>query len=128
MWYLLKVNWTGLVREAEPLIRTCRLLVCLSYREPLGRVVIFEAWDAGGVPVVCAKSDGAAENIRESAAELTYDTQTPECLTTKLAEALRLSEAGRQRLVANGWLWMLNHYAPELFGRATAAVLEGAAA
>jgi glycosyltransferase involved in cell wall biosynthesis len=121
------VTWTGFVADVYALLRTCQVLVCPSHREPLGRV-IFEAWDAGVVPLVYSGAGGAAEIIRESAGGLTYDTQTPECLATKLAEALRLSEAERLRLISNGRLWMLNHCAPEPFSRAIAAVLEDAAA
>ena len=61
-----RLRSTGFVSEVAPLLRSCSVLVCPSHREPLGRV-IFEAWDAGAVPVVFAGSGGAAEVIEASA-------------------------------------------------------------
>lgn len=120
-----RVTWTGFLADVAPLLQTCRVLVCSSHREPLGRV-IFEAWDAGATPVVFAGAGGAAEVVLASGGGLLYAQQTPESLARTLAEALRMSESERSRLVANGRAWMTKHCAPESYGRALAAVLERA--
>lgn len=122
-----RTTWTGFLPEVAPLLRTCCALVCSSHREPLGRV-IFEAWDAGAVPVVFAGAGGAAEVVLGSDGGLVYSQQTPESLARALAEALKMGEQERARLVANGRAWMRKNCALEPYGRALAAVLERASA
>jgi glycosyltransferase involved in cell wall biosynthesis len=109
------IQWLGFVRDIMPQLRTCSVLVCPSHREPLGRV-IFEAWDAGVVPVVFARSGGAAEIVAAAQGGLLYQEQKPESLATALQDALRLDHEQRMRLVNNGRSWMAKNCNPESYG------------
>ena len=122
----LNVVWTGFVTDIIPLLRTCSVLACPSHREPLGRV-IFEAWDAGAVPVVFAGAGGAPEIVTAANGGLTYKKQTPESLAAALSAALALAPSDRARLVANGRAWMRSNVAPELYGVAIASAFRQAA-
>lgn len=122
-----RVEWTGFARDVAPLLRPCKVLVCPSHREPLGRV-IFEAWDMGLLPVVFAGAGGASEIVAASGGGFIYAEQTPQCLAAALAQALALPDEEAARLVANGRAWMADHCAPGPYGRAVAAVLRQAAA
>ena len=120
-----RIEWAGFVRHVEPLLRTCAVLACPSHREPLGRV-IFEAWDAGAVPVVYAGAGGAAEIVTAAAGGIVYEEQTPEALAQALLAGLVLDDQQRARLIANGRSWTAEHCDPKRFGMAMAAVLTGA--
>jgi glycosyltransferase involved in cell wall biosynthesis len=121
-----RVQWLGFVREVVPLLQTCRVLACPSHREPLGRV-IFEAWDAGAVPVVYAGAGGSAEIVSAARGGILYEEQTPECLARALAAAIGLHDCEVDRLVENGRAWMATHCGREPYGRAITAVLAEAA-
>jgi len=121
------VEWLGFVREVMPLLRTCEVLACPSWREPLGRVIL-EAWDAGSVPVVFAGSGGAAEVVRAADGGVLYEEQTPGCLADALRTTLALSPGEKERLVANGRAWMDKTCAPAAYGQAVMAVFARAAA
>jgi glycosyltransferase involved in cell wall biosynthesis len=120
------VVWTGFVGDIVPLLRTCSVLACPSHREPLGRV-IFEAWDAGAIPVVFEGAGGAPEIVIAADGGLTYEEQTPESLAAALSAALSLAPSDRARLVANGRAWMRSNVAPGPYGEAIARVLRTAA-
>lgn len=120
------VVWTDFVADIFPLLRSCSVLACPSHREPLGRV-IFEAWQAGMVPVVFAGAGGAPEIVTAADGGLTYDKQTPESLAAALSSALALAPSDRAQLVANGRAWMRSNVAPELFGDSMERVFEAAA-
>jgi glycosyltransferase involved in cell wall biosynthesis len=119
------VVWTGFVSDVVPLLRTCSVLACPSHREPLGRV-IFEAWDAGVVPVVFAGAGGSSEIVRAADGGLIYEKQTPDSLAAVLSAALVLPPSDRARLVANGRAWMRLHVATELYGESIARILRQA--
>jgi glycosyltransferase involved in cell wall biosynthesis len=119
------VQWLGFVRDIAPLLERCSVLVCPSHREPLGRV-IFEAWDAGVVPVVFAGSGGAAEIVSAAGGGIVYDEQTPESLCDALVRAFALNRDDAQRMVDNGRSWMAMHCDPARYGRAVSAILTGA--
>ena len=119
-----RIEWAGFVRHVEPLLRTCAVLACPSHREPLGRV-IFEAWNAGAVPVVYAGAGGSVEIVSAADGGIVYEEQTPECLARALAAAVGLGDCEAQRLVDNGRAWMVDHCHPEACGRAFSAVLAG---
>ena len=121
-----RVRWLGVVGDVGALLKTCPVLVCPSYREPLGRVIL-EAWDAGAVPVAFAGAGGSAEIISAAGGGLVYQKQTPECLARALAAALSLPKADAERYVANGRAWMAANCGAERYGRALGAVFSAAA-
>jgi glycosyltransferase involved in cell wall biosynthesis len=120
------ITWSGFIRDIGPLLSQAAVLACPSHREPLGRV-IFEAWDAGAVPVVFAGSGGAAEIVRAADAGVVYDRQDPQALAEALDAALGLEPAERRRLVENGRAWMAEHCDPGRYAGVIAGVLARAA-
>jgi glycosyltransferase involved in cell wall biosynthesis len=119
------VQWAGFVSDVTLLLRTCSVLACPSHREPLGRV-IFEAWDAGAVPVVFSGSGGAAEIVSAADAGVLYHTQDAESLATALRQVMELDPKETSRLIANGRSWMAINCDPHASGEAVSAVLRGA--
>lgn len=117
------ISWPGFVRHVGPLLSEAAVLACTSYKEPLGRV-IFEAWDAGAVPVVFAGSGGAAEIVRAADAGIVYDHQAPQALADALDLALGLEPKQRRRLVENGRAWMAEHCDPGKYATVIADILE----
>jgi glycosyltransferase involved in cell wall biosynthesis len=120
-----QVVWCGVAANVPELLRSCNVLVCPSHREPLGRV-IFEAWDAGAVPVVFAGSGGAAEVVSAADAGLLYTEQTPAALGQAIVAALALPPAEHARLIANGRAWLLANCSPQHYGQAITRVFEQA--
>ena len=120
------VQWRGYVDNVSNLLRTCGVLACPSHREPLGRV-IFEAWDAGAVPVVFAGAGGAAEAVAAADGGILYDTQSPQALANALARAIALDELEVNRLIANGRAWLAVNCSVGPYGRAVTEVLNRAA-
>lgn len=119
------IRWLGFVGEVADVLRTCGVLACPSRREPLGRV-IFEAWDAGAVPVVFAGAGGAAEAVLAAGGGIVYDQQTPAALRDALRRAVSLPEPEAARMVENGRAWIAANCALEPYGRAITAVFTGA--
>jgi glycosyltransferase involved in cell wall biosynthesis len=93
--------------------------------EPLGRV-IFEAWDAGVVPVAFSRSGGAAEIIAAADGGILYEEQTPRALARALRIALELREDQRDRLVNNGRSWMAANCSPAKYVDAVSRIFAGA--
>jgi glycosyltransferase involved in cell wall biosynthesis len=120
------IQWMGFVKDVVPLLRTCTVSVCPSLREPLGRV-IFEAWEAGAVPIAYAGSGGAAEVIKASNGGILYDEQDAESLANALEAALNLDDDRAARLIANGREWMAKNCDPRAYGAAVSAILTSAA-
>jgi len=120
-----RVEWLGFVDEITQLLRTCQVLVCPSHREPLGRV-IFEAWDAGAVPVVFSGSGGAAEIVAAANGGILYDEQTPGSLAAALHDAMSLDEGRVEELVDNGRSWMTRNCNLRKAGGAVSKVLSEA--
>jgi glycosyltransferase involved in cell wall biosynthesis len=116
------LQWRGFVRDVVPLLRTCSVLAVPSHRETLGRVV-FEAWDAGAVPVVFSGSGGAAEIVSASEGGVLYHAQEPESLAAALRAVLEMTQEQRTQLADNGRLWMAKNCNPESYGAALAAIL-----
>jgi glycosyltransferase involved in cell wall biosynthesis len=116
------VRWLGFVRDIVPLLQTCSVLVCPSHREPLGRV-IFEAWDAGAVPVVFSGSGGAAEIVAAAQGGMIYEEQTAESLASAIRAALDLDHEQAARLVKNGRSWMDKNCNPKTYGEALSTIL-----
>ena len=119
-----RVQWTGFSGDVPSLLASSAVLACPSHREPLGRVV-FEAWDAGAVPVVFAGAGGAAEVVAAAGGGVIYHDQTPRSLAAALAAALTLSPAEASDRIANGRSWLKANCALEPYGRAVTAVLAG---
>lgn len=120
------IRWMGFVQDVVPLLRACTILVCPSLREPLGRV-IFEAWEAGAVPVAFAGSGGAAEVIAAADGGILYNEQSAESLAAALDDALKLNDDEAARLVANGRAWMAENCDARRYGAAVSAILTSAA-
>lgn len=121
-----RIRWLGFVTDIVPILQTCSVLVCPSHREPLGRV-IFEAWDAGVVPVACSGSAGAAEVISAADGGILYAEQTPEILAQALHDALRLPQKEITRLTTNGRSWMRSQCDPSIYGETITGILKAAA-
>lgn len=122
----MRIAWLGVVDDVLALLRGCRILVCPSHREPLGRVLL-EAWDAGCVPVVFRGSGGAAEIVIASAGGIVYDNQTAESLADAIARALQLSNGQFVQLVENGRRWMTEYCDQEKVGQAISCLFKRAA-
>lgn len=98
------VQFCGYTTDVMPFMAGSRYMVLPSEYEPLGRV-LFEAWDAGAMPICCAQSGGAAEVVSASGGGLIYEVNTPEAIGEVMADALRLSEDERLDKVAKGREW-----------------------
>jgi glycosyltransferase involved in cell wall biosynthesis len=119
------IVWLDFVADVLALMRTCSVVVCPAQKEALGRV-IFEAWDAGCVPVVFDGGGGPAEIVRASGGGVVYHEQTPESLAEALRQALALSDAEKLNLVAAGRVWMARNCNLPAYGITMASVLEAA--
>ncbi|MDB5440508.1 MAG: glycosyltransferase [Caulobacteraceae bacterium] len=119
------IEWTGPLRDVRPLLARSAILACPSRREPLGRV-IFEAWDAGLVPVVFGASGGAAEIVGAAGGGIICAQETSQALAEGLAQAVALTPAAAQRLVEAGRDWMAAHTSPQTYGRAIEAIFHEA--
>lgn len=106
-----RVDWLGFLHEPLGALRDCPILVVPSHREPLGRV-IFEAWDAGCLPVAFAGSGGAAEVIEAAQGGVLYPRQTAEDLGRAVTAALEMRTEERRAAIQRGRRWMAEHCAP----------------
>jgi glycosyltransferase involved in cell wall biosynthesis len=120
------VRWAGVIDDSVALLRSCVAMVVPSHREALGRV-IFEAWEAGAVPIVYAGSGGAAEIVNLSGGGVLYDVQTGASLAAALESVLSLTPDERAELVSRGRLWMLETCDPAEYARAISAIFSNAA-
>jgi glycosyltransferase involved in cell wall biosynthesis len=120
-----QVEWCGFQPRPLEILHRCTVAAVPSHREPLGRV-IFEAWDAGCVPVAFGGSGGAAEAIDDSRGGILYDVQTPEALADALDSALALSDTARDAMVARGREWMSANCSPDRHASALQQVLRRA--
>jgi len=116
------ISWQGFVADIVPLLRTVSVLACPSHREPLGRV-IFEAWDAGAVPVVFAGSGGAAELVSEADGGILYEEQSPHALAQALKTALELDREQVTYLIDNGRSWAAKWCDPKTYGKIVSMIL-----
>jgi len=116
------VKWLGFQRDVRTLLETCAVLVCPSWREPLGRVIL-EAWDAGLVPIAFSGSGGAAELLANANGGLLYDEQEPVALAKAILTALSLSPPERLRVTSNGRAWLAANCDPTSYAGAIANIL-----
>lgn len=115
------VTWHGFQDNVFPLVAGSTAQVCPSLDEPLGRV-IFEAWDAGVVPIAWAGSGGPADSIRESGGGILYAAQDSETMADAMQLAIALTPAQREELVAKGRAWLRRHCDPKAYADKMLAV------
>lgn len=108
--------WAGFQKQALSHLGQCAAQVCPSRGEPLGRVV-FEAWDAGILPVAWAGSGGPAEVIRQSEGGLLYEHQNGKDLADALKMVLALDEAQKSEMIERGRAWLRQNCDPENYTR-----------
>jgi glycosyltransferase involved in cell wall biosynthesis len=118
-----QIHWHGFQEEIPSRIASAAALICPSHAEPLGRV-IFEAWDAGTIPVAWAGSGGPAEVIQASEGGLLYTEQTAASLARAMRRALDLSPPDRQRMVEQGRQWLASNCDPQAYGDRMLALWE----
>lgn len=110
-----QIHWHGYQEKIPSHIAPMAALICPSHLEALGRV-IFEAWDAGTIPVAWAGAGGPAEVIRDSEAGFLYAEQTGRSLAHTLRRVLELSPLARQQMVERGRKWLSRNCDPKAYG------------
>lgn len=106
-----RVRFVGVADDVLARLSRATAMVLPSEIEALGRVV-FEAWDAGTVPIACASSGGPAESIGGANGGILYTEQRAMLLAQAMAQAARLSVRERISLVENGRDWMRRECLP----------------
>lgn len=76
--------------------------------EALGRV-IFEAWDAGTIPVAWKNSGGPSETIGLAGAGILYESQDPHDIAEAMHQTVCLSQTARAALIERGQQWVQNN-------------------
>jgi glycosyltransferase involved in cell wall biosynthesis len=115
------VDFAGYSTDVSRQLRESTAMVLPSEIEALGRVV-FEAWDAGTVPIAWRQSGGPAETISDADGGILYAEQTPESLAEAMFRAASMDNANRRLLVENGLKWLDLNCAPEKHARAILGV------
>ena len=115
------VEFAGGSSEVGRQLQESTAMVLPSNIEALGRVV-FEAWDAGTVPIAWRGSGGPAESIGEAEAGLLYPAQTPESLAEAMFRVATMEHRHRRVLVQNGLNWVERNCAPEIHAKAILAI------
>lgn len=111
-----QVYWAGFQSQATAHLARCAAQVCPSRGEPLGRVV-FEAWDAGTLPVAWAGSGGPAEVIQQSGGGLLFDELNGESLSQTLREVFVMPAEEKMRRIEAGRAWLQQHCDPVAYTR-----------
>ena len=106
-----------------PCLESADFLLCPSRVEPLGRV-IFEAWDAGIVPISYRGSGGPGETIAAADAGVLYDEPTPECLADAIVKAYRIPIKERAHMIQRGRDWMAREIESVEYARRVAGVFD----
>jgi glycosyltransferase involved in cell wall biosynthesis len=119
------IKWCGIQKEIVPLLRTCAVMACPFTREGLGRVV-FEAWDAGTIPIAWRSAGGIAEIITAADGGILYEEPTPESLATMLLRAMKLPQLESSRLINNGRSWIFEHCDPHRYAQSISKILRDA--
>lgn len=99
-----RVEWAGFQQDVLAKLNKYSGLICPSDREALGRV-IFEAWDAGLVPIAFKGSGGAAEIIEASGGGILYEAQDGKSLAKAIKRLLLFSEDERREMASRGKVW-----------------------
>lgn len=122
-----RVAFEEFASDVWPHFQAADFLVCPSHVESLGRV-IFEAWDAGIVPIAYRGSGGPAETISAANAGILYDRQDPDCLADAILAAYELSSEVRRGMVERGRAWMREHLDPRAYAQKVSDVFDAAIA
>lgn len=109
-----QVQWCGFQENVFQYLASHDVLVCPSFKEPLGRV-IFEAWDAGILPVAWKESGGCAEVIHHSGGGLLYEEQSGDDLAKVLRRIMHMSHEEKKDLIARGRQWTQRNCNPRFF-------------
>ena len=117
-----RVAFLGYRQDAAQLLGGYRFIAVPSRYEALGRVV-FEAWDAGAVPICSKDSGGAAEVVAASGGGLLYLGHEPESIARALCAAAELPESERGALVARGQAWLREQHSVAAYIKALSGVL-----
>mgnify|MGYP000101636837 CR=1 FL=1 len=103
-----QVLWAGYTEDINSMMRKSFGLVCASHREGLGRI-IFEAWDAGIVPIAYRHSGGPAEIIQESGGGILFDSLDGISLAKAINQLLRLDQTAYDDHIQKGREWLLQN-------------------
>lgn len=106
------VEFLGYVSDVHSRLQGAAAMVLPTQLETVGRVV-FEAWEAGVVPVAWKGSGGPAEIIEAADGGLLYPEQTPEAIAEAMHAAANLTLARRRVMVENGLRWIGENCAPD---------------
>ena len=117
------IEWSGFQRDVFPRLSRAGMLVCPSDTESLGRV-IFEAWDAGIVPIAWTGSGGAAEVIRSSGGGVLYDKQEPSSLAEAIRDVTKMTVTERQYFITNGRKWLRSNCDVETYAQSITLLFE----
>jgi glycosyltransferase involved in cell wall biosynthesis len=109
-----QVYWAGFQAQATAHLARCVAQICPSRGEPLGRVV-FEAWDAGTLPVAWAGSGGPAEVIEQSGGGLLFDEPNGDSLAQTLQEVLSMSREEKTNRIEAGRTWLRQNCDPATY-------------
>jgi glycosyltransferase involved in cell wall biosynthesis len=117
-----QIRFLGYRTDAADLMSSYRFIAVPSRYESLGRVV-FEAWDAGALPICSSNSGGAAEVVKASSGGLLYDGHAPLAMAETLRVAMAMPEAERQARVEQGRDWARRNLSIDAYRTALAGVL-----
>jgi glycosyltransferase involved in cell wall biosynthesis len=116
-----RIAWLGPPDDLVAILRTCTALICPPDHGAPSRVM-FEAWDAGAVPIVWAKS-GSAEIVTAADAGILYDESTPQALAGAIRDTLHLDREEMARLIGNGRAWLAENCDARRYGAVIARIL-----
>ena len=116
------VSFLGYRSDATQYMRLCKLVAVPSHYEPLGRVV-YEAWEAGAMPLCSRDCGGAAEMLAASQGGVLYDGHQPEAVAGALREANALSKTERCIRIDKGRQWARENLSLAAYRNALAGVL-----
>lgn len=106
------IEFLGYVANVHSRLRGAAAMVLPTQLETVGRVV-FEAWEAGTLPVAWSGSGGPAEIIGAADGGVLYPEQTPEALAEAMSAAVSLPPARRREMIENGLRWIAENCARE---------------
>lgn len=119
------ITFKGYFQNVPAEMRSYWAMICPSHIEPLGRV-IFEAWDAGILPIVGKFSGGAAEVIIASGGGLLYEEQKPEIMADVIQECINMPPKKRAEYVKRGKQWLSNNCSPDKYSHHVIKILDEA--
>lgn len=99
-----QIKWHGFHSNPMEVFRKVHCVIFPSIKEPLGRV-IFEAWDAGTIPVASSLSGGSAEIIEKSLGGFLFDTPSAAGLAAAIKKVIALSPREIRETARRGRAW-----------------------